>query len=393
MKLPNLSDEVIVHSRPRAETDWRCPRDRYWTYEYEGKGLESDEESVQMFLGTSIHDGTAAIALMTRDTGSADIDLIANTARQQVSETLLSNTAGTAQKVEEFAGEQSALVEGLLRGFYRWVWPRMLVRYPKIVAIETDVSLRHDEYGNPNPAGNWEFLAKPDLILQTEDESEIVYWEYKSTSSKKDKWINSWKRAVQVHATMGAINATLGIDLTSTIVQGFYKGYESYGKLSSPMCYAYHRWGNPPFTQTETVYEYKNGYRRTPTWLLEGGVKKWVDEMPDQVLTEQFPEVPPIFPNPDHIRTFLSQRATREYEIRMSRELLLDPALDAASKTVILNNVFPQHYNACEPAWGFDCPRLHLCFGDGVPNDPTYRKPHHKREVELLQITKPEVTK
>lgn len=640
MNLPKLTNNPILHSRPRAEVDWTCPRKRYWDYEYAGVGLEGDAESLEQFLGTTIHDASAVIA-----EGKVDIDLIATTAHQQMFESLTTYIPGTKEEVEEYANEQSSLVEGLIRGYHKHQWPRLLERFPKVLAIEKDVTFRHDHNGNPDPSGNFIFMAKPDLILEGPEGA--VYIEHKTTKSKKIEWINQWEKSVQVHATREAIKQSLGIDCVGVIVQGWYKGYLSYGKLSSPFCYAYHRWGNPPFTQTETClvpetkvltrglrwvqlgdvkvgdtlvgfdeepirktkrqakrqwrssvvekvgrttlpcyeltfedgtvvtcsenhlwligplngkglgsgswletkklkagpqnachvykpldvwetdrsydggylraalegegslsyafnkasdslgvrlsfaqkpgkmldavrqcleaygfpvyetdsdsgvknltvsrrkgvltilgrvrperlldkldlnkvgavrpsrlpvrlvskrfvgdrevvtiqtstktllaeglathncYEYKAGYKRYPVWTLDGGVKKWVEEMPEQVLMEQFPQTPLIFPNEEMTRRFFAQRAMRELDIRMGRETILNAKETDDQQTInsVLTVTFPQKFKECTPAHGFECPRLHLCWGGDV--DPLkagcqLRTPHHAAEI------------
>lgn len=372
--------EIIRHSRPRAEADWECPRQLYYLREFDGIGLSPDIESLEMFFGTSIHDGLAAIASMHP---KVDIDAIGEAAFQQVRENLLKNGEGTDEEIDNFASEQGCLAEGLLRGFYKQAWPALLRRYPKILAIEQDVIFRHDETGASNPDGRFEFHAKPDLILSTEDGSEVVYNEYKTTSNKKEKWINSWDKSIQAHATLAAINQTLGLDLTGIIVQGLYKGYESYGKLSTPLAYAYHRYGNPPFTQTETIYEWKAGFKKYPVWHLEGGAKKWIESMPEQVLLEQFPCTPLIFPDEDLIIKFFRQRANREMEIKEASRMILskggftDPTAIQKYQETILDINFPQHFNKCKPAWGFECAFQQLCHGGC--NDPlkagfTYRE-------------------
>lgn len=650
MNFPKL-DKPILHSRPRAEADWRCPRFRYYSYEWDGTGLDAEVESLPQFLGTSHHDGLAVIATLQRDGKPIDIDLIASTAQKQVYEGVLAGAVGTDEQRQTFALEQACLMEGLIRGFHRHTWPLLLKKYPKILAIEADVSFRHDHNGLADPKGQFEFMAKPDLVLSSEDGSEVVYVEHKTTSSKKDKWINSWDKAVQIHATREAIKSTLGIDCTGMIVQGHYKGYESYGRLATPLAYAYHRWGNPPFTQTETClvpetkiltkdlqwvelgsvkvgdtlagfdeqpirkacrqpkrqwrnavveklgratlpcyeltfddgtvvtcsenhmwlvgplngkglgtgywletkklkagslnachvykpldvwstdrsyeagylraalegegslsyavnkssdsltarlgfaqkpgkmlestrrqlesygfpvyetesnhgvtnltvsnrkgvltilgqvrperlldkldlerfgavrpnrlpvrliskklvgdrevvtiqtstktliaeglathncYEYKPGFKRYPVWELDGGCKKWVEQMPSEVLMEQFPQTPVIFPDPDYCRSFFAQRAMRELDIRMGRETA-KAAKDAGDEVTlrsVLDVTFPQRFNQCKPAYGFECPMQVLCFGkvDPLKAGMSRRTPHHQTEVDQMEV-------
>lgn len=621
--------EVIRHSRPRAEADWSCPRSLYYLREFDGIGLNPEVESLEMFFGSSIHDGLAAIASMHP---KVDIDAIGEAAFQQVKENLVKNGEGTDEEVDNFSSEQACLAEGLLRGFYKHAWPGLLRRYPKIVAVERDVVFKHNQEGLSDPAGLFEFHAKPDLILSTDDETEVVYNEYKTSSNKKEQWINSWDKSIQAHATLAAINQTLGLDLAGIIVQGLYKGYacltpetdiltadlrwipvgmlkvgdkiagfdeqpqmgltgkpvrkwaeaevqcvgrdwlpsyeltlsngriviasanhlwlttkkgngtgsavwtktcelttkhnliqvlepwfdntsydggylagafdsegcmvqhkdklgydntwlsftqnnnvvlkevtrilekfgfnsvaykhinrsthninvatrpdvlrllgsfrpkrllekfsfnklggirvqqlvqpteikfvgkrqvvtlgtstetliaeglathNSYGKLSTPLAYAYHRYGNPPFTKTETRYEWSAGFKRYPVWHLEGGVKKWIESMPEEVLMEQFPCTPLIFPDEDLITRFFKQRAIRETEVKAASKLIQDETLAKPIRDYALDHTFPQHFNKCKPAWGFECAFQQLCHGQ--VNDPvkagfTYRE-------------------
>jgi hypothetical protein len=365
-----LSGNIIrLYDRSRVTTDWQCPRKRYWQYEYGGKGVVSGTSALELFMGTVLHDGLAAIAR------GVEIDLIATEAQKQLYTGLVAQNDGgeSDYEVVQFANEQAALVEGLLRGFFRYVWPSLITRYRHIIAIEQEMTYDH---------AGLRFMSKPDLILG-DDEGEWVYVEYKSTSTKKAEWINSWNTAVQLHSSIKAVEQTLGQAPSSVIVQGLYKGYESYGKQNSPFCYAYTRGGNPPFTKPETRYDYAAGFRRNPVWQLEGGVKAWVEAMPDTILAEQFPQTPPIFLNNALIDDFFTQRATREHDIQLAMEVLNTHEQDEVNKG-ILNTVFPQHFDQCVQGWGRPCGYRQLCFGNVTnPLDAGYqwREPHHLPEV------------
>lgn len=373
--------KLHLYDRSRSTTDWQCPRRRFYTYEYLGKGLQSETTSLELFLGTTLHDGLAAIANLTLRDGTADIDLIASTAAENVRQALKAES----RPDRDFPSEQAALTEGLLRGFYRYVWPTLLERYPKIIAVEREILYRHDANGRPAPTdGQFGFMAKPDLIL-ADSSDDPVYVEYKSTSSKKDAWINSWTTAVQVHSTVRAIEQSLGVSPSHVVVQGLYKGYESYGKQSSPFCYAYYRHGNPPFTTAETCYEFKSGYRRVPVWELPGGVAKWVANMPDHVLADQFPQTPPIFMKDEMIEAFFAQRALREVEVMMAHQMLKNDA----NHDVVMNATFPQRFDQCNPSFGHPCGYRKLCHSpidDPLSAGFTTRVPHHTPELEAWRV-------
>lgn len=366
-----MSSPLRVYDRSRVTTDWTCERRRYWQYEHEGKGLSTAAAPLELFLGTVLHDGLAAISQ------GVAIDAIAEAA---VKETLAA--CRTAQyDLEEgyFAEEQAALIEGLLRGFAKYVWPSMKLSYPTIVATESEMTYAHD---------GLTFMAKPDLIVADAD-GVNYYVEYKSTSSKREDWINSWDTAVQLHSTIKAVKATKGIDIQAVLVQGLYKGYPVYGKQSSIFCYGYHKPAQPPFSQEAWSYEYRQGYKKAPIWEREGGVKAWVANMPDAILAEQFPQCPPVFLNDPLIERFFAQRTFREHEIDMAVQLL---RMDGADTQGVLDAAFQQNFSACQPGWGKPCPYRRLCFGPPqVQADPlkegyTWRVPHHALEVQIQQL-------
>lgn len=364
---------LILFDRSRTVTDWQCPRRRYYGYDYGGRGLVGAGLALELFLGTSIHDALAAIAMQQRQEGKVDIDRIVERATTTVRETLSEEQQFEVGAGEvDFAQEQAALVEGLLRGFHKVVWPALLAEYPQIVAVEQEMEYQVDD--------RLTFMAKPDLILANEA-GEWVYIEYKSTSSKKEEWINSWNTAVQLHSTIKAVEATLGQAPTHVKVVGLYKGYVSYGKQNSPFCYCYKKAGNPPFFQDQVQYDYKPGFKRSPVWELEGGVRGWVEEMPHAMLVDQFPTTPPIFVNEDLVSSFFEQRKWREHEIDLAKSLL--ESGEESAKEGILDITFPQRFDQCLPAYGHGCPFRKLCFSGVDPLSAGYewRESHHAKEA------------
>ena len=346
-----MSTNLIPVDRSRTVSDWVCKRRRYLNYELYGRGIVSTNEPLALVMGTIIHTALAEIALATMAMGDVDIDIIAYKAQQDMFAHLSKDV-----NVEEgltFAKEQAALVEGLIRGFHRHVWPRMLNQYPKIIAVEQEM---------PYTYGRLLFMAKPDLVA-VDTNGEVVLPEYKSTSSKQDSWINSWATAVQLHSTTRAIEAALGEKISRVVVQGLFKGFLSYSKQNSPFCYAYRKNGQPPFSADQIAYEYKAGLKRFPTWELDGGVKAWVEGMPEDLLANQFPATPPIFVNDDLVESFFAQRNTRETAIHTAMEQL-EGETNEPTRTAILNAVFPQTFAECSPAWGTGCPYRRICFGE-----------------------------
>jgi hypothetical protein len=379
--------------RSRIVKDWTCPRARYLGYELYGQGIAPDVTSLELGLGIAVHDALAEIARQQQaedgdpvDNPNVDIDAIATAAQQQVYDSLTATEPGEvpSDDARTFASEQACMVEGMLRGFHRHVWPQMMSRYTRIVAVEQEMTLPLAE--------GITFMSKPDLVVEDAD-GEWWYVEYKTTSSKKSQWIDSWNTAVQVHSGIRAVEHTLGHPVTGVVVQGLYKGYESYGRQNSPFCYAYVRSGRPPFTQDEVRYDYASGFRRQPVWERPGGVKQWVEEMPAEILADQFPATPPIFVKEELVDAFLQQTAAREDLIASAMRAITDVNAsellgDVAQQEriqLILDDDFPQHFEACQPAWGRGCSFKRLCHGrvdDPLRQGFTVREPHHTPEAD-----------
>ena len=359
-----------LYDRSRVVADWRCPRARYWQYEHNGRGIVSDSTSLELHMGTAVHDALATIA-REHQVGKVDIDAIATTAAKGMYDSLLQFAIDENEaEGRTFAAEQAALVEGLVRGFYAHVWPTLTAAYPVILAIEQEMTY-------PQPDGLC-FMAKPDLVVMDAQE-EIWYVEHKTTSSKKPSWVQSWQTAVQLHSTIRAIEATIGRDVTGVHVHGLYKGWENYGKQNSPFCYAYVKDAAPPFTAERVEYEYKPGFRRQPTWERPGGVAAWVAGMPANMLADQFPQAPPIFIKDDLVEAFFKQTA--------ARELRIAACMSSSPNDADLDEVFPQHFDQCVPAWGRPCGYRRLCHShvdDPLEAGYCWRDPHHLPELELM---------
>ena len=375
-----MTSDLILVDRSRSVTDWSCGRKRYFNYEYDEKGLTPLDAAEALAMGIIIHDSLAQIAREHLEHPDAvDIDTIASRAQIDAYNFFMKNESPLNSDWESKhtdASEQSARIEGILRGFYQYLWPIMMKQYPKILAIEQEM---------PYTYHSILYMTKPDLVV-VNTEGEVVYIEYKSTSNNSAEWISSWDTAIQVHSTTRAIEHALGEKISHVVVQGLFKGTESWGKQGSPFCYAYKRSGTPPFSQDSTIYEYKPGYKRFPVWEIPGGVKEWVANMPETVLRDQFPRTPAIFVNDDQVEQFFDQRNVREQEIRMAMEMLRNES-DEGVRRAILNTSFPQKFDQCSPSYrkGQTCPYKMLCFGDiqsPLTSGFVYRTPHHAIELE-----------
>lgn len=363
-----MTNPLIYYSRSAVVSDWVCPRKRYWNYEYAGRGINPMASPLALQMGILIHDGLAAI------TANIDIDTIADAANAQLKGMLLEGQDFPSTENIHFAEEQAALVEGLLRGYHRHIWPQLQEDY-EVVACEKEMIYEHD---------GLHFLSKPDLLLRNKESGDLIYVEFKSTSSVKEQWMASWQTAVQLHSSIKAVEATLGETVSQVIVQGLNKGYVSqYNRQESILIYGYFKAGQPPFQKDTWSYVYRAGLKKEPIWKREGGVKQWIAEMPENILSQQLPITPPIFINRDLVDAFFRQRAVREHDIRLARDWLLEHPDDKD----MIDRFFPQHFEQCTPGWGTGCSYRKLCHGNiQEPLAAGYelRHSHHQLEEDQL---------
>lgn len=387
--------KLIFHSRAKAEKDWECQRKRYYSYDY-FDGIVKDNLTLDLFIGTVLHDGLAAIVTAHLDSGKVDIDLISTVSRSLVKDTLVEYHAQAfidgvlpeASTEHLHALEQSTLVEALLRGFYKHQWPAIIANYNIIVASEKETIYPHDISGKLNLKGPFVYCAKPDLLLEGPDGS--IYFELKSTGNKKVEWMNSWNNAPQVHGTAKAIEFTFKEAPLGTIVQGMYKGSTMYGKFSSPLVYAYATKGNPPFTKGSVSTEFKYGHKRTPVWELDGDVKSYIELFTPEQLSEQFPQTPLIFTKEDMATDFFRQRAIRERDVMLAKAELDFSDITPEEKLGIMDKIFPQSFSKCTPSFGFSCEYERICHGP-AKDDPLsfgFIQKQHGHEQPYLDLAK-----
>jgi hypothetical protein len=97
-------------------------------------------------------------------------------------------------------------------------------------------------------------------------------------------------------------------------------------------------------------------------------VKAWVDEMPEELLSGQFPRTPPIFINNDLINSFFRQQVMRQQEVFMAATALQRDDLKPEVREQVLDMTFPQRFDKCNASWGKPCVFRLLCHGN--VNDP-----------------------
>lgn len=357
---------LIFFDRTRRSVDGTCRRRRWWAFEYEGRGISPRARALYFDIGDIIHKALAQLLRQEAEQEETIRDAVEGF-RGQVAATL------PAEKLEE----QCALIEGMLRGWCRAVLPRLLAEY-NVLHVETEFPYRVRDGAVPIEMG-----VTPDALLERKSDRTVWYREHKTSGSLDARWFPQWPKAIQLHSTAHIVGERMGRPVEGVIVGGLYKGYENRkagGRQESIWCYGYTRPGNTG--GPEILYEWKAGARKVPTWTQPGGVRGWVEQMPDPVVADQFAETPPIYLNAYLVERFFAQSAYRETEIRMGRAQYYATS-DASIREGILDTYFPQNFDACAPPIGAPCPYGDCCFNPVIAGNPLAtglyvpRVPHH----------------
>lgn len=372
-RMTSLSDTKPVYfSRTSAERDEYCKRARYYLECFGERGIVPIQSGWDLVFGNIIHAAVEQLAKV----GYIDFDGVRT------------STLAEAGKVFNTLPSQAwaSLAEGLLRGFCLTVWPRLMEEY-EVYHTEQDCAWEIE----PNV---W-FMFRQDLVLKNKFNGQLVYYELKTTSSAANDWIASWAKSIQLHSSMYAIKQHLGVDIEYAIIQGLYKGYadRKSGMRVSPMTQGYVDRQYAMTPRYSFKYERGREWEKFSTFNEWPTLTNWVNQMPKDQLSEQYPQTTPIAPRPLIAQVFFRQQLIREREI-MEARLELQSCTDMDRITYLLDRHFKQNFNKCQQAYGNSpCDYIHICWQPWVEADPLGsalykpRTPHHQSERDYYGIS------
>lgn len=361
-------------SRSAIERDNACPRSRYWNTVYAGIGLEPTGTSEDLIIGTALHAGAESLWK------TGDI-LIAIAHMQAVPE------------YDQLSEMWRYWVEAALCAYHKVRHARLRKTWD-VMDVETEVTylLGTSLQGKPLV-----LLSKPDLMLIHKLTKMVRYVEFKSTRIMDDRFMRSWTKAVQLAAGQ-LCYAERGITVDQVQVAFWCKGVKCEGYVRTPFLSAWRR--------TDGVEEYSasrpqkwKGWERFNVWESGISPQDWIDKLPDEVWEKELPETPELVFDPQQRADWAAQVAYREGEIAdaatRSHELAAVSVRNSAweiEHRALMNEHFPQHFKQCEPAMGFPCPFLAICWNPTIEKSPTanglykYRAPHHAIEARALGV-------
>lgn len=295
-----MSKVIYLTDRSRIVAREDCERKRFINYDFdvdgEPTGIERTTTSLPLLNGIEIHEAHAKVL------AGQDIDTVV--AEMVARYTTTVNERGVHVYDEDnkagLIAEQTALLDGMLRGFVLVVLPRILEEYD-VVTIEKPM--------------DWELAPglvqklRFDAVLRRKGDGQLVILDYKSMAYISDAWEKKLERSRQTSLYVLAAEELFGepVEIAYVgMVKGQYakdtaKSSPFYGQRiqKSPYVYAYGLVSADGGIY-QAPYTPKKGYvkLRIPD-AYEGGTKAWVDYLwhnDRNSLNELFTFIPPFAP-------------------------------------------------------------------------------------------------
>jgi len=382
-------DRVLKVDRSRIVARQECPRLRYLAYHFGHTGLEPRTARMPLVAGIHYHQALAEIC------SGRHVELaVASAIVKFQAEVIERGLATVSEEDLQFVlDEQTALLEGMVRGWHHVRYPRLLDEYD-IFDVEREFEFE--------PEPGFVLMQRFDFVVRHRTTRRLRIGDFKGLAFVGDDWSKKQQHDAQWKLTLEGAEAHYGEPVDGVIVEGLIKGYRRketakaspwFGRKlqQSPYCYGY-----TDGTDFQAGYTSRKGWYKTPVWEVMTP-KEWFDRVltdpnGDFNLADQFVVEPDICPPRHERRRWLRQAIHQELLWAETCEQLkraqLDMDEDAFSD--LLDLLAPQHDNRCVKfGWDNRCPFLEsVCFNEGALADPVGtgefvpRVPHHEGELE-----------
>lgn len=389
---------LIKTSRSAISSYQECPRLHWWQYKAPSGGIARgwEKKKIGFFVSTGIytHDGIADLLR------GVDIDTAVKSACDAYIAKVTSRGLDLEipETLEGQVAEQTALIEGLIRAWNRVRLPHYLEHYDVVEVEKEEFIMLSDAIGETVPSIG--LMARSDAIIRRKSDAKLFICNWKTVGVPDYRWYQQWETDSQLLTETLAVEERLGERLGGVIVEGLIKGRRNPVKNKetkevidyiqrSPLIYGYEHPGNPPFDEPAYDFNYtkKKGWKMFKVWTDKniGGVKGWVDWLPEELVESQFAVVPPIMRNESAIRSKVTQLVQIELNAHIGMRIY-DAASNDEERVLALDMNFPQNERSC--IWPNKCWMYSMCHSLGVNESPLEsgvyvpREPHHPQELE-----------
>lgn len=405
----------VQFDRSRHEAFEKCPRLRFLAYEYPvdlssivelpesaaDTGLTKKAHAIPLLTGGMVH---RAIEFFLTSYGE---DAAVENALQAYDAEIAARDIDPDELVKDkqtVISVQRLLIEALVRGWIRYVWPRIQEEF-EIIEVEHEESYRvRDEKQDVD----YELLARTDVLIQHKETGHIYVRNFKTASEATERRIQQFKYDTQTISEVIACEQRLRQDnpeiklagvIYDLLIKGprkveYPRGSSTYHN-TSPLIWCYMKEGQTGITGDEIAsrWEYEctgrhkmgNGHwceggkehrlgkgwsRHLITDVFPNGVLDWfawLQENDPQLILDQFVTIPAIERTDFDVATW--HRGVLNEELRIHDAAELARAVIATNDGSYINSlpqldtIFPKHTHNGNCIFPSKCPMFDLCWG------------------------------
>lgn len=377
----------------------KCPRDRYYSRHFQGKGLEKVRKSLPLVFGAAFHEGSENLLL------NKGIESAVSRALLYLNLAFSVEGVDLEEKQTMYAvEEQRAIAEGLLRAWWIAKGERFLEDF-EVLEVEKE--------GRAELAPGLVLMFRPDALVRERMTGDLYIVSWKTASTFGAYTINSIQTDMQSMSEIwgrtrdhdgpnhpyGAVNAIEGV-LYLFAVKGQRRmdDYLGFKVQNTPLAYGWVRKGPTP-DEDEWAWQYGwateemnektgklvqtklgKGFRKVGVWdNYPGGVKAWVDALAANEIAPRhisafesiFPESLPVSRRADEIESWKRQVVGQETRVRaIAKEVeAIASVAQPHEMDYVLDTDFPQHTARCFD-YNSKCSFFDICFNPAIKSDP-----------------------
>ncbi len=400
----------------------KCPRDRFYSRHFQGQGIERIRKSLPLVFGSAFHAGA-------EDLLRGEIEAAVAKAINYLNLAFSVESVDLDDKQTDYAiGEQKAIAEGLLRGWWAFDGPRFLRDF-EVIEVEQE--------GRAELAEGMVLMFRPDALVRERSTGDLYIVSWKTASTFGQYTINQINSDMQSMSEVWGVEqkgepcggckgiGTVGYDACTDClgrgevpsnlkiegvlylfaVKGQRKldDYLGFKVQNTPLAYGWVRPGNTP-DESEWAWTYGwateetnpktmklvqtklgKGFRKVSIWdNYPGGVKQWIADLAAQrieprhlnALEGVFPQSMPVSRRADEIESWRRQVVAQEKRIKEAESFMDESASLVAENRMTreefnenLDELFPQSTARC---WDYQspCQFMDVCFKPAVKADP-----------------------
>lgn len=393
-----MTEVLIPVDRSRRELDEKCPRARYYGYEYQGTGIERRALNQHLAFGLAVHDALATIleevASKDAQPDSAFVVMAIESAifrfREAFRQRGFAMEGAEGMEEDPYTGSFTMvkadftwlcdhycdLLEALVTGWCMVRLPSLLKDY-RVLQVEKEKQLII-----PIDATHaLLFLSRPDALLERRSDLVKVILNFKTASETKGWWLERWQVDQQTISEVLPIEHETGEICGGVLIEGLVKGKQviEYPKGSghwqhgSPLVWAWRKEGDG-FQPEEWAarYEWRDeegnfrrlgkGWTRVRVFTdYPGGIPAWLNRLRDRdpdLLVGQFVSPPLVSRNAEALDEWKVQVQAREFDIYEAAKIAEVPGMN------VLARDFPKHTHNANCLFPTKCAYYDICWGE-----------------------------